>query len=69
MPSRGKSKLSRVRSAAGRAGAAARWHGVEREPTVKQRIFAADVERLKRHGPTIARAVRALLEGSNADKS
>ena len=64
-----RTKISRVRAAAGRKGGVARWQGVEREPTVKQRIFAADVERLRQHGSTIARAVRALLEGSNAGGS
>ena len=55
-----KSKLSRVRSAAGRAGAKARWANVEREPTVQVRVYAADAEWLRAQGGTIAETVRRL---------
>ena len=55
------STLSRVRAAAGRAGAVARWAGVEREPTVKVRVYASDAERIKAMPGTSAEAVRALL--------
>lgn len=55
------SKLSRVRAAAGRAGAVARWAGVEREPTVKLRVYVSDAERIKALGGTAAQAVRTLL--------
>ena len=58
-----KSKLSRVRSAAGRAGAIARWADVEREPTVQVRVYEADAERLKARPGTVAENVRKLLEG------
>lgn len=40
-------KLSRVRSAAGRAGAASRWQGVERRPTCTVRVYAADAAALR----------------------
>lgn len=53
--------ISRVRAAAGRAGAAARWAGVEREPTVKVRVYTSDAERIKAMPGTSAEAVRALL--------
>ena len=52
--------LHRVRSAAGRAGAKARWANVEREPTVQVRVYAADAEWLRAQGGTIAEAVRRL---------
>ena len=55
------STLSRVRAAAGRAGAAARWAGVEREPTVKVRVYVSDVAAIKAIGGTTAQAVRTLL--------
>lgn len=55
------STLSRVRAAAGRAGAAARWAGVEHEPTVKVRVYASDAARIKAIGGTTAQAVRTLL--------
>lgn len=56
-----RSKLSRVRAAAGKAGAAARWANVEREPTVKVRVYASDAERIKQMPGTSAEAIRALL--------
>ncbi len=62
MPNR-RSKLSRVRSAAGRAGAAARWGGVDREPTVQVRVYKSDAETLKARPGTAAENVRKLLEG------
>lgn len=40
-------QLSRVRSAAGRAGAASRWQGVERKPTSTVRVYAADAAALR----------------------
>lgn len=55
------STLSRVRAAAGRAGAAARWAGVEREPTVKVRVYVSDAARIKAIGGTFAQAVHTLL--------
>ena len=58
-----KSKLSRIRSAAGRAGAAARWDGVEREPTVQVRVYAHDAAILKKRPGSIADAVRSLIRG------
>ena len=39
--------LSRVRSAAGRAGAASRWQGVERRPTVTVRVYPDDAAALR----------------------
>jgi len=63
MPKHG--KLSRVRSAAGRAGAAVRWQGVEREPTVQVRIYEADAAWLRSRGErTVAAAVRRLRTSS-----
>ena len=56
------SKLHRVRSAAGKAGAAARWDGVERTKTVQVRVHAADAARLKAMPGTTAEAIHALLE-------
>lgn len=53
-------KLSRVRSAAGKAGAKARWANVEREPTVQVRVYASDAEWLRAQGGTLAEAVRRL---------
>lgn len=58
-----KSKLSRIRSVAGRAGAAARWDGVEREPTVQVRVYASDAAILKKRPGSIADAVRSLIRG------
>lgn len=55
--------LHRVRSAAGRAGAKARWANVEREPTVQVRVYASDAEWLRAQGGTIAEAVRRLRGG------
>lgn len=54
-------KLSAIRAAAGRAGAAARWAGVEREPTTQVRVFASDAARIKAMPGTSAEAVRRLL--------
>ena len=56
MPNR--SKLHRVRSAAGRAGGIARWANVEREPTVQVRVFESDADWLKSQDGTVAQAVR-----------
>ena len=56
-------KLSRVRSAAGRAGAKARWANVEREHTVQVRVYQDDAEWLRTQGRTIAEAVRQLRGG------
>jgi hypothetical protein len=53
--------LSRVRAAAGKLGGVARWANVEREPTVKIRVFVSDAARLKALPGTSAQAVRALL--------
>ena len=55
--------LHRVRSAAGKAGAKARWANVEREPTVQVRVYADDAEWLRAQGGTIAEAVRRLRGG------
>lgn len=55
-----------VRSAAGRAGAAARWDGVERVQTVQVRAYAADAERIRQMPGTSAEAIHALLEGRRA---
>ena len=54
--------IHRVRSAAGRAGAKARWANVEREPTVLVRVYASDAEWLRAQGGTIAEAVRRLRD-------
>ena len=56
-----KNDISRVRAAAGRKGAAARWAGVEREQTVKIRVYASDATRIKEMPGTSAQAVRSLL--------
>lgn len=53
--------ISRVRSAAGRAGATARWGDSPREQTVKIRVYASDAARIKRLPGTSAQVVRALL--------
>lgn len=58
MPNR--ADIHRVRSAAGRAGALARWQGESREPTVQVRVFKTDADWLKTRPGTIAEAVRAL---------
>lgn len=55
-----KSKLSRVRSAAGRAGAQSRWANARREPTVQVRVFEADADWLKAQPGTVAENVRRL---------
>ena len=55
--------IHRIRSAAGQAGAMARWANVEREPTVQVRVYAADAEWLRAQGWTIAEAVRRLRGG------
>ncbi len=61
MPKR--SKLSKVRAAAGRAGAAARWAGVDRKETEKVRIYAEDADRLRAMPGTMAEAVHRILGG------
>lgn len=53
--------ISLIRAEAGRKGASARWAGVEREPTVKVRVYMSDAERIKAMPGTSAEAVRALL--------
>ena len=55
--------ISRVRAAAGRAGAAARWAGVERRETTLVRIYSDDAARLKAMPGSIADAVRRLVRG------
>jgi len=55
-----KSNIHRVRSAAGRAGAEARWANARREPTVQVRVFAADAEWLRGQPGTVAQNVRRL---------
>ena len=57
-----KSKLSRVRAAAGRAGAAARWEGMDRHETTLVRVYTDDAERLKAQPGTVAEAVHRLLD-------
>ena len=56
-----KRHIHRVRAAAGKAGAAARWANVDREPTVKIRVFTSDAARIKSMPGTSAQAVHALL--------
>lgn len=56
-----RARISAIRAKAGKAGAAARWAGVEREQTVKIRVYASDAMRLKRMPGTSAQAVRSLL--------
>jgi len=58
MPSK---HIHNIRAEAGRKGAAARWAGVEREQTVKIRVYASDAVRLKGMPGTSAQAVRSLL--------
>lgn len=58
-----RSKLSRLRSAAGRAGAEARWKGVDRCQTTLVRVYASDAEKLKAQPGTVAEAVHRLMEG------
>lgn len=58
MPNR--ADIHRVRAAAGRAGAIARWANARREPTVQVRVFEADAEWLKVQDGTIAENVRRL---------
>ena len=57
------SRLHDIRSAAGRAGAAARWAGVERHQTTNVRIYAEDAARLRTMPGTMAEAVRRLVRG------
>jgi len=52
--------LSRVRSAAGRAGAIARWANADRKPTVQVRVYADDADWLKEQPGTVAQNVRKL---------
>lgn len=63
MPNR--ADIHRVRSAAGRAGAISRWQGVEREPTVQVRVYAADADWLKARPGTVAENVRAICAAIN----
>lgn len=58
-----RTKLSKVRAAAGRKGAAARWAGVRREPTEKIRVYVSDAARLRAMPGTIAEAVHRILGG------
>ena len=53
--------ISRVRSAAGRAGAASRWQGVERRPTVTVRVYPDDAAELRAMPGTVADVVHGLL--------
>lgn len=53
--------LSAIRAKAGRAGAAARWAGVEREPTTQIRVFTSDAARIRAMAGTSAEVVRRLL--------
>ena len=59
---RSRADIHRVRSAAGRAGANARWANARREPTVQVRVFADDADWLRGWPGTIAEAVRALRQ-------
>ena len=62
MPKR--SNLSKVRAAAGRAGAAARWAGVERKPTEKIRVYTEDADRLRAMPGTMTEALHAMMKRS-----
>lgn len=53
--------IARVRSAAGRAGAASRWQGVERRPTSTVRVYTADAAALRAMPGTVADVVHGLL--------
>lgn len=59
-----RAKLSRVRAAAGRAGAEARWAGVDRCQTTLVRVYVADAARLRAQPGTVAEAVHRLMEGA-----
>lgn len=63
-----RNNLHRVRSAAGKAGAAARWDCVERVQTVQMRVYAADAARLREMPGTSADAIHALLEAVDASR-
>lgn len=63
-----RTNLSRVRSAAGKAGAAARWNGVERVKTVQVRAYAADAARIKQMPGTSADAIHALLKAVDGER-
>lgn len=52
--------IHRVRAAAGRVGAAARWANADREPTVQVRVFSADADWLRGQPGTVAQNVRRL---------
>lgn len=56
-----RTNLSRVRSAAGRAGATSRWQGVERKPTSTVRVYDADAAALRAMPGTVADVVHGLL--------
>lgn len=56
-----KKNIHRIRAAAGRKGAAARWAGVERKETTKVRIYADDADRLRAMPGTMAEAVHRLM--------
>lgn len=58
-----KFELALVRAAAGRAGAAARWAGVERRQTTNVRIYREDAETIRAMPGTMAEAVRRLVRG------
>ena len=60
--------LHRVRSAAGRAGANARWANARREPTVQVRVFVDDADWLKSQDGTVAQAVRNIRNATNERK-
>lgn len=53
--------LSAIRAKAGRAGAAARWAGVKRQPTTQIRVFVSDAARIKAMPGTSAEVVKRLL--------
>lgn len=61
-------QLSRIRSAAGKAGAVARWDGVERVQTVQVRVYAADAARIRQMPGTSADAIHALLEAVDGER-
>ena len=54
--------LSKVRAAAGRKGAVARWAGVERKPTEKIRVYTEDADRLRAMPGTMPEALHAALK-------
>lgn len=56
-----KTKISRIRAAAGRLGGKARWAGVEHKPTEKIRVYCEDADRLRAMPGTMAAAVHAAV--------